>query len=194
MRRQLGQGLTELADGERVELAHGFAHGDAVKVVELYFEHGGMVPTGRGRLLFGLVPHVLIASDADWVHAEIASVLAGPDTTFGQLRTGAEVLQNVKDLHPDLLVLDFQIGSMGAVATCLELRLEESARRLDHVAVLMLLDRRPDVFIASQSGAEGWIIKPIDPLRLRRAAATIMAGGNYHDATGQPAVLDAARS
>ena len=33
----------------------------------------------------------------------------------------------------------------------------------------MLLDRRPDVFLARRSGAEGWMVKPLDPLRLRRA-------------------------
>ena len=37
------------------------------------------------------------------------------------------------------MVLDLQIGNMGGMATCLDLRLEESADRLPHVGVLMLL-------------------------------------------------------
>ena len=50
----------------------------------------------------------------------------------------------------------------------------------------MLLDRRPDVFLARRSGAEGWLVKPLDPLRLRRAARALLAGGTYHDESYQP--------
>jgi len=52
---------------------------------------------------------------------------------------------------------------------------------LDHVAVLMLLDRRPDVFLARRSGAEGWLVKPLDPLRLRRAVTSLLDDGTYTD-------------
>ena len=45
----------------------------------------------------------------------------------------------------------------------------------------MLLDRRPDVFLARRSGAEGWLVKPLDPLRLRRADAALLDGGTYYD-------------
>ena len=50
----------------------------------------------------------------------------------------------------------------------------------------MLLDRRPDVFLARRSGAEGWLVKPLDPLRLRRAAAALLDGGTYVDDSYQP--------
>jgi len=43
------------------------------------------------------------------------------------------------------------------MAVCLELRLEESYQDIAHVPVLMLLDRRPDVFLARRSGRRaGW--------------------------------------
>jgi DNA-binding NarL/FixJ family response regulator len=70
---------------------------------------------------------------------------------------------------------------MGAVAVTLELRLEESARRLEHVPVLVLVDRRPDVFLARRSDAEGWLVKPLDPIRLRKAVTALLAGGTYFD-------------
>ncbi len=72
------------------------------------------------------------------------------------------------------------------MAVCLDLRLEEGGGRLGHVPVLMLLDRRPDVFLAKRSGAEGWLIKPLDSIRLRKAARALLAGGEYHDPTGRP--------
>ena len=61
----------------------------------------------------------------------------------------------------------------------MSLRLDESAGVVDHVPVLMLLDRRADLHLARRSGADGWLIKPLDALRLRRAADAILAGGVY---------------
>jgi DNA-binding NarL/FixJ family response regulator len=72
------------------------------------------------------------------------------------------------------------------MAVCLELRLEESYLDIPHVPVLMLLDRRPDVFLARRSGAEGWLVKPLDPLRIRRATRALIAGETYHDESYQP--------
>jgi len=42
--------------------------------------------------------------------------------------------------------------------------------------VLMLLDRQADVFLAKRSGADGWIVKPLDAFSLRRAATAILEG------------------
>ena len=78
------------------------------------------------------------------------------------------------------------MGNMGGMAVCLELRLEESYGNLPHVPVLMLLDRRPDVFLAKRSGAEGWVVKPLDPMRIRRAATALLGGGTYHDESFLP--------
>ena len=71
------------------------------------------------------------------------------------------------------------------MAVTMDLRLEESGGRLPHVPVLMLLDRPADVFLARRAGAEGWLIKPLDSLRLRRAATTLTSGGTYP--RGRPA-------
>jgi len=127
-----------------------------------------------------------VASDGVWVRDQLKSVLAGPDTKIRLVSTGARVLPAIRRRAPDLVILDFQIGNMGAVAVCLDLRLEESAHRLDHVKVIMLLDRRADVFLARRSGAEGWVIRPLDPIRLRRATQTVLDGETYFDESYMP--------
>jgi DNA-binding response OmpR family regulator len=79
------------------------------------------------------------------------------------------------------------MGNMGGMAVTLELRLQESYDAIEHIPVLMLLDRRPDVFLARRSGAEGWLVKPLDPLRLRRAvAALLLDDGTFHDDSFTP--------
>ena len=132
------------------------------------------------------MPRIIIASDAPWVHDEIGSVLASSDTDVTHLTTGAEVLPAVQARTPDLVVLDMQIGHMGGVATTLALRLEEGAGRLTRIPVLLLLDRRPDVFLARRSDADGWLIKPLDPIRLRKAVYELLVGRTYHDEAFKP--------
>jgi CheY-like chemotaxis protein len=118
------------------------------------------------------VQTILVASDAPTLRREIEAVISGPDVTVRAVTSGPEVVAFVTEEAPDLVIVDMQMGNMGGMAVCLELRLQESYDALDHVAVLMLLDRRPDVFLARRSGAEGWLVKPLDPLRLRRAVTS----------------------
>jgi DNA-binding response OmpR family regulator len=132
------------------------------------------------------VSHYLLATDADWIVEQVGAALDGPDVRWTVARVGRSVRNAVARAvadgnPPDLAILDLQIGTMGGVAVCLDLRLEESAGRLPHVPVLMLLDRSADVFLAQRPGAEGWLIKPLDAIRLRRAVRTILAGGTVQE-------------
>jgi DNA-binding response OmpR family regulator len=133
------------------------------------------------------VPHLLLATDADWILEEVQAALGAPGTTWTLCRRGQDVRAAVGERTPDLAILDLQIGNMGAMAVTMDLRNEESGGRLPHVPVLMLLDRRPDVFLAKRSGAEGWLVKPLDALRLRRAAKAVLGGGRVME--GVPAPL-----
>lgn len=135
------------------------------------------------------MPHILLATDADWVRDEVVAALGATDTSFDVVRAGKDVVKAIRQRTPDLAVLDLQIGNMGGMATAMELRLEESAGRLPHVPVLMLLDRSADVFLARRSSAEGWVIKPLDAFRLRKAARAVLAGQTYTEGVPtEPAV------
>lgn len=127
------------------------------------------------------MPDILVASDAEWLREEIASVLSDADTTVRGVPRGEDVRPTVADRVPDLIILDLQIGSMGGIATCLDLRLEESAGRLPRVRVLILLDRRADVFLARRADCDGWLVKPVNPIKLRKAVRELLAGRPYRD-------------
>ena len=134
------------------------------------------------------MPDVVVASDEEWVRDDLRAVLSGrQDVTVREVESGPAVLAAVQKSQPDLVVLDFQIGNMGAMAVCLDLRLEEGSGRLGHVPVLMLLDRRADVFLARRADADGWIVKPLNPIRLRRAIGELLEGRPYHDDSYRPA-------
>jgi DNA-binding NarL/FixJ family response regulator len=131
--------------------------------------------------------YVLLATDADWIVDEVTAALGGDDVTFVVCREGRVVADQVAERVPDVAILDLQVGSMGGMAITMALRLDESAGRLAHVPVLMLLDRRADVHLARRSGAEGWLVKPLDALRLQRAVRELVAGGTFSEGEPLPA-------
>ena len=137
---------------------------------------------------------ILLATDADWVVAELRAAVEGPDLAVRSVRRGEAVPAALREHAPDLVVLDLQIGNMGGMATCVHLHLEAEAGRLPAVPVLMLLDRRPDVFLARRSGADGFIMKPLDAIRLRKAVRSLLGGqGRSACATGSATVPEEGR-
>ena len=140
---------------------------------------------GRGQYPPDM-PEVIVVSDSPNVREAVIASLPDPSITVRELTRGADVLPAVGKKKPDLIVLDQQIGRMGGMATALDLHLEAGAGRVPHVPVLMLLDRRADVFLARRSDAEGWVVKPIDPLRLGRAISELLAGGTFEDTAYRP--------
>ena len=120
--------------------------------------------------------HILVATDADYVVNDVTAALAGPDVSFTIVREGRDVTRVVAARTPDLAILDLQIGSKGAMAVTMDLRLDASAGMAPDVKVLMLLDRQADVHLAKRSAADAWLVKPYDPLTLKRAVRAVMAG------------------
>ena len=122
------------------------------------------------------VTQVLLATDADWLYDEVSAALAEPGTTVSRITEGRDVSAVAGELHPDLVLLDLQIGTKGGVAACIDLRHDIAMGRADDTKVLMLLDRDADRWLAREADADGWLIKPLDPFRLRRAALACLAG------------------
>ena len=118
--------------------------------------------------------HVLLATDAKWVIDEVVAALSDADTSFTVCRNGRDVAGVVKGRTPDIAILDLQIGSMGGMATAMDLRLDESSGAAPHVPILMLLDREADLHLARRSGVDGWLVKPLDSRGLQRAVRDIL--------------------
>ncbi|HEX7096001.1 MAG TPA: hypothetical protein VF183_08955 [Acidimicrobiales bacterium] len=132
------------------------------------------------------MPNLLLATDADWIYDEVDAALSGAHTVY-RVRAGADVLPAVTQIDPAVVLLDLQIGNMGGVATCLNLRLEERAGRIGPRRILMLLDREADIFLAQRAEADGWLIKPLDAFRLRRAVQAVLDAGTYTEGIPTPA-------
>ncbi len=132
--------------------------------------------------------HILLATDADWIVDEITAALGGPDTSFTVCRDGRVVSPVVAKRRPDLVITDLQVGSMGGMAISLALRNDESLGTGPTVPILMLLDRQADVYLAQRSQADAWLIKPLDALRLKRAALGAIDGNGVFEGVPVPPV------
>jgi DNA-binding response OmpR family regulator len=130
------------------------------------------------------VSDVLIATDADWIFDDVDAALSDEDTRVVRVRRGRDVSAAARQVNPVLIVLDMQIGNMGGIATALNLEQEFEAGTTPEAPILLLLDRPADVPLARRWAVDGWLIKPLDAFRLRRAARALMAGKTYEEPSG----------
>ena len=117
---------------------------------------------------------MLLATDSDSVYHAVDAALSSDKSEITRVRAGVEVLAEVRGQQPDVVICDLQIGNMGGMATCLDLRLEAEMGRAPKTRVLMLLDREADVYLAKQAQSDGWLVKPLDAVGLQRAVAEVL--------------------
>jgi CheY-like chemotaxis protein len=120
------------------------------------------------------VTTILVAADAKWVRDQVRAAFLGPKQSVVEVTRGQDVRDTFGEVNPDLVILDMQIGNMGGIAVALDLRLEESAGRLDRANILLLLDRAADEFIARRADVDLILVKPVDAGVLRRAANQLL--------------------
>jgi DNA-binding response OmpR family regulator len=130
------------------------------------------------------VSDVLIATDADWIYDDVDAALSDEGTRVHRVRRGRDVSELVRREHPSLIILDMQIGNMGGIATALNLEQEFEAGTTPEAPIMLLLDRPADVPLARRWAVEGWLVKPLDSFRLRRAARALLAGETYEEPSG----------
>ena len=117
---------------------------------------------------------ILVAADAKWVRDQVRAAFLDKDQQVVEVTRGQDVRDTFDAVNPDLVILDMQIGNMGGVAVALDLRLEESAGRLDRANILLLLDREADEFIGRRADVDLMLVKPVDAGILRRAAKQLL--------------------
>jgi CheY-like chemotaxis protein len=121
------------------------------------------------------VPDILLATDADWLVDDIEAALGGSHLIH-RVRSGHDVVSAIAEVDPALVLLDMQIANMGGIAACIAVKHAEGMKSLEERPVMLLLDREVDIFLAEEAGADGWLIKPLDPFRTLRAVDGALAG------------------
>lgn len=117
---------------------------------------------------------VLIATDSNSIFEAVDSALSDDETIVIRVRAGQDVLPVLGVRRADLVLLDLQIGNMGGIATCIAIRQEQGFDRLYDVPVALLLDRDADRFLAEEADAEAWLVKPLNPIQIRKMASKLL--------------------
>jgi DNA-binding response OmpR family regulator len=121
------------------------------------------------------VTTILVVADGPWVRNQVRTALAGPDQDVLEVDNGQDVRDIVAHRHPDVVILDLQIGNMGGFAVAIDLHLEASGGRAPEVPIVLLLDREADRFLAKRADVDAELVKPIDAGTLRRTVKRVLA-------------------
>jgi two-component system nitrate/nitrite response regulator NarL len=121
---------------------------------------------------------VLLVDDHPVVRKGLHSCLANRDNLkiVGEASNGTEALQKVKELDPDVVLMDINMHGMDGLEVTETLRKDSPRTR---VLVLSVHDTREYVMRIVKAGARGYVLKDTPPEELVQAIETVNAGEAY---------------
>lgn len=136
---------------------------------------------------------VAIIEDDPQVLATVSAVVGGTPgmQVCGCFDTGAQALQTIPELRPDVILCDFQLPDMRGDAIVAGLR-QRGVK--SEVIVVTVHDDPECVFAALKAGANGYLNKPVPPAELVDAIVQVYGKGAPMSAPIARRVLDALRS
>jgi NarL family two-component system response regulator LiaR len=157
-------------------MATGGATADATSV-------SATLPVGApGRI------RVLVVDDNDGFRESLVFLLSGEDLeVIGQARSGAEALEMVRQLSPDVVLMDVRMPEMDGIETTRRLKAARPA--LEVVALTSMEEQRAvrDMLVA---GASGYVLKDSDGDAIVHAVHEAVSGGALLSPEVTPAVIE----
>jgi len=102
---------------------------------------------------------LVVSEDArarDWVRLSV-----GSDASYIDAANGLEALKIAREERPDVVVADETTEPFGAFGLARELKMLAHPPK-----VVVLLERAQDNWLAKWSGADHWLLRPVDPFEL----------------------------
>jgi DNA-binding response OmpR family regulator len=106
--------------------------------------------------------HVLLVSDDEHIRTEARyGFPATVNVTFA--KDAVEARESFQDATPDVVVVSLRSGNSGGFALLSEM---SHRLRLESIPVLMLLEREQDRWLGERSGADDFLVGPVDTTEL----------------------------
>ena len=120
---------------------------------------------------------ILVADDHPVVRDGLVAVLSTQldFVVVGEAGGGEEVLRQVADLQPDVLLLDLEMPEMDGVETLRRLREAKSGVR---VIVFTAFDTDDRILAAVRAGAQGYLLKGVPREEVFQAVRVVHAGNS----------------
>ena len=124
---------------------------------------------------------LVIAEDHTIVREGLKQLLVAEDDlrVIGEARTGAEVLQRVREDAFDVLLLDMSMPGKSGIELIKQIHGEKPKLR---ILVLTMHEEREYIMNALKTGAEGYLLKSIEGPELEKAILVVFHGGKYFSA------------
>lgn len=123
---------------------------------------------------------ILLADDHPLTRSGIAEFVRREDSfkLVAEAEDGTEAWEKIRELHPDVALLDIRMPGYDGVAVAQKVKNEGL-----NTAILMLTsyDAQQYVIASLRAGARGFVLKTISPKELTTAINTVAKGGLYLD-------------
>jgi DNA-binding response OmpR family regulator len=118
-------------------------------------------------------PLVLVADDDRDILQLVSFRLERADYEVVQANDGEEALRLVKELRPDLAVLDLMMPKLNGYEVTREIRRDEETKAIP-VILLTARVQEADVARGFEAGADDYLKKPFSPQELRARVQAIL--------------------
>jgi DNA-binding NarL/FixJ family response regulator len=121
---------------------------------------------------------VVLADDHDILRQGLKMLLSLQQNiqVVGEARTGRQAVAMVRDLQPDVVVLDISMPDMDGLEACQQIRSQQSATQ---VLMLTMHDSEEYFLQALRMGAAGYLVKKAAPTDLQMAIHAVAHGGAF---------------
>jgi len=108
------------------------------------------------------VSTVLLVDDHPLLRKGVSQLLELEDDidVIGEASNGEDAVQRALELSPDLILLDLSMKGMDGIETLVAMR---DVGVTSHIVVFTVSDDRSDVISALKSGADGYLLKDVEP-------------------------------
>jgi len=141
---------------------------------------GGHHPDPRATVTPAM-PDILLVADLPWVTEAVRAALSGTGSDLTVTTDPAAAADLALERQVEVVLVDLQVGSMGGMAVARAVRTQARTAGATPPALVLLLDREADAFLAGRAAADGWIRKPFSAFALRRLVKRLAA-----ERAGQP--------